>query len=104
MVNRIHQVASMSTHLIHASWTHLSPHPERHLDRFSRSCTLTAESPYTLQWVVPFALKIAPSHKGIWSLTHTWFRGPTRVHNPNGILIGSAAFAGLTIVTDRPTD
>jgi len=32
----------------------------------------------------------------------------TRVHNPNGISIGSAVFAGLTIVpytpTDRPTD
>jgi len=25
------------------------------------------------------------------------------VHNPNGISIGSAAFAGLTIVTDQPT-
>jgi len=24
--------------------------------------------------------------------------------NPNGILIGSAVFAGLTTVTERPTD
>jgi len=31
---------------------------------------------------------------------------PTRVHNPNGISVGSAVFAGLTvtIVTDRQTD
>jgi len=29
---------------------------------------------------------------------------PTRVDNPNGISIGSAVFAGLTVVTDRPTD
>jgi len=29
--------------------------------------------------------------------------GPTRVHNPNAISIGSAIFAGLTTVTDRPT-
>ena len=29
---------------------------------------------------------------------------PTPVHNPNGILIGSAVFAGLTIMTDRQTD
>ena len=36
--------------------------------------------------------------------TNTWFLGPTRVHNPDGISIGSAVFAGLTIVTDRPTD
>jgi len=27
-----------------------------------------------------------------------------RVHDPIGISIGSAIFAGLTIVTDRPTD
>jgi len=29
---------------------------------------------------------------------------PTRVLNPNGILIGSAVSAGLTSVTDRPTN
>jgi len=29
---------------------------------------------------------------------------PTWVHNTNGIWIGSVIFAGLTIVTDRPTD
>jgi len=28
----------------------------------------------------------------------------TRVHKLNGILIRSAVFAGLTIVTNRPTD
>jgi len=33
------------------------------------------------------------------------FLWPTRVHhNPNGISIGSAVFAGLTSVTDRQTD
>jgi len=36
-------------------------------------------------------------------LMHVCFLGPTRVHNPNGISIGSAVFAGLTIVTDRQT-
>ena len=30
--------------------------------------------------------------------------GHTRVHTPNGILIGSAVFAGLMIVTDKETD
>jgi len=30
--------------------------------------------------------------------------GHTRVRNPNGILIGSAVFAGLMIVTDKQTD
>jgi len=33
--------------------------------------------------------------------SNTCFLGPTRVHNPNGISIGSAIFAGHTIVTDR---
>jgi len=32
------------------------------------------------------------------------FTGPARVHTPNGISVGSAVFARLTIVTDRPTD
>jgi len=36
-------------------------------------------------------------------LSNTSFPGPTRVLNPNGISIGSAVFAGLTTVTDRPT-
>jgi len=36
--------------------------------------------------------------------SRTWFYGPTRVHSPNGISIGSAIFARLKIVTDRQTD
>jgi len=38
------------------------------------------------------------------SPSNTCFLGPTRVHIPNGISIGSAVFARLTIVTDRQTD
>ena len=52
----------------------------------------------------PFPGQIAPSHGGSQSPSNTWFLGPTRVLNPNCILIGSAVFAGLTIVTDRQTD
>ena len=40
----------------------------------------------------------------IWNSSNTWFLGPTRVHNPMGISIGSAVIAGLTMVTDRATD
>jgi len=36
--------------------------------------------------------------------SNTCFLGPTGVHTPNGISIGSDVFAGLTIVTDRLTD
>ena len=35
---------------------------------------------------------------------NTWFHGPTEVQSSNGIVIGSVIFAGLTTVTDRPTD
>ena len=61
---------------------------------------MTAECPHTLQRDAPFPLKIAPSHGGSGRPFNTWFRGPTRVFNPNGILITSAAFGGLTSVTD----
>jgi len=37
------------------------------------------------------------------SPSNTWFSWPTQVLNPNGILIGSAVFTGLTSVTDRQT-
>ena len=43
-----------------------------------------------------FALKL-PLLSGAPS--NTWFLDPTRAHNPNGISIGSADFAGLTTVT-----
>jgi len=36
--------------------------------------------------------------------SNTGFLGSTRVRIPNGISIGSAVFAGLTVVTDRQTD
>jgi len=49
-------------------------------------------------------LKIAPSHGESAPLSNTWFLGSTEVHNSNDISISSAIFAGLTIVTDRPTD
>jgi len=36
--------------------------------------------------------------------TNTWFLGPTEVHIPNGISIGSDVFAGLMAVSNRQTD
>ena len=57
-----------------------------------------------LQWAAPFpSVKIAPSH-GDLDPSNTCFRGPTRVHTPYDISIGSAVFAGLTTVTDGTTD
>ena len=66
---------------------------------------MTAECPYALQWDASFLPKIAHFHGGgSVPLSNTWFLGPTRVLNPNGISIGSAVLAGLTSVTDRQTD
>jgi len=76
---------------------HASPQPKRHLDWFSRVCTDDRSVPI---WFACFALKIVPSHVGIWTSCNTWFIGPIGVRNANGNLIVSAVFAGLTSVTD----
>jgi len=60
-------------------------------------------SRYSSQWATLLALKVAPSRGGSEPPSNTWFLEPTRVFNPNSILIGSAVFAGLSTVTDRPT-
>jgi len=46
-----------------------------------------------------FAVKVADSHVGIWTPSNMWFPEST---SQNGILIGSAVVARLTVVTDRP--
>jgi len=48
----------------------------------------------------PFPPQNCPFPWGIWTPSNTWFPGPTRVLNPNGIWISSVVFAGLTSVTD----
>ena len=65
---------------------------------------MTVECPYTLQWDAHCPPKICPFRWGILTPSNTWFPGPTQVLNPNGSSIGAAVFAGLTSVTDRPTD
>jgi len=65
---------------------------------------LRAEGPYTLHWAAPFPSKL-PLRMGNLDphLIHG-FSGPLKSIIQNGISIGSAVFAGLTTVTDRPTD
>ena len=66
---------------------------------------ITAECSYTLQWDAPSSSpQNCPSHGRSGPPSNTWFPGPTRVLNPNGISIGSAVFARLTSVADRQTD
>jgi len=83
------------------SWTHPAHNPNGILISLAIFAEMTAKCPYTSQWDVPCPLKTAPSMGGSGPLTY--FSGPTRVLNPNGISITSAVFAGLTSVTDRQT-
>jgi len=85
-------------------WTHLSPQRKWHLDRFSHFCTDDRRVSLYFTTGRPFPLKIALSRGVSGPPSNTWFLGPTRVLNPNGILMGAAVFAGFTSVTDRPTD
>jgi len=77
-----------------------------------RFCPLLSRFEYTdcrtclsMSWVGPFSLSKLSLH--VWGSgppSNTWFLGPTQVNIPNSITVGSAAFAGLTGVTDRQTD
>ena len=92
--------------LTHASLgrAHPSPYPQTTSRLVQPSLHHPQHSPYTLQWANPSPSKL-PIHIG-WSglPSNTRFLRTTGVHIPNGILIGSAVFAGLTIITDRQTD
>jgi len=57
-----------------------------------------------MSWAGPFCPKYCPFACGDLDPSNTWFSGLTQVHVPNGISIGSAVFARLANVTDRPTD
>jgi len=76
---------------------------KRHLDRFSRFCT--AHGRMFLYFTIgpPLPPENCP-FMGIWVQSNTWFLGPTRIYNPNGISIGLANFAELTVMKDRQTD
>ena len=64
----------------------------------------TADSRYALQRAALFPVKIAASHRGSGPASNTWFLGFTPVRISNDMSIGSAVFAGLTIVTNQQTD
>jgi len=95
-------------HLIHASLGQ----PESITQTASRSvqpfCTDHDRVSLNFTTTAPFPLKITPSRGISGPPSNTWFPGPTRVLNPNGISMASAVLAGLISVidteTDRPTD
>ena len=80
-------------------WVHPSPQHEQHLDRFS--CFCTAHRTVSLYFTAGryLFLKIIPSHGGPGPLSNAWLPGLILFLNPNGISMGSALFAWLTIVT-----
>jgi len=71
---------------------------------------LTAESPiyFTMGHLCPIKIALSDGDPDPWGsgphLIYGSFLWPILIHVPNGISIGSAVFAGLTIMTDRPTD
>ena len=88
----------------HDSYAHPTPQPKRNVDRFSYFCTGDSRVSLYFRWGAPFPLKIAPCHGGSEPPSNTGFLGPTRAHNPNGISVGLAVFAGLKAVTDKQKD
>jgi len=96
--------AAIWTHLLHASLgspestsqtAPQSVQPFLHSSR--QSVPIVYNGPLLSCSTLPLTMGSAPT-------SNTCFLESTRVHNPNGISVGSAVFAGLTSVTDRQTD
>jgi len=67
----------------------------------------TPQKQQEYQLETSMVLKSGPSHwRGIWTSPHLIHRslGLGRVHKPNGILTGSAIFAGLVVVNNTERD
>ena len=117
----------MDSSVVFASWRHWASHAFFGLLQSTTQMASRAVEPFCAahDWVssgMPkhvLSPKIAPSHRGSGPSSNTCFLWPNRVYNPsntpflapirvlrpNGISIGSAFFAGLTILwQDRPTD
>ena len=58
---------------------------------------MAAKCPYTFGMGRPFPASELPLPMGIWTPSNTWLPGPTRVVNPNGILIGLAVLQGSLV-------
>jgi len=70
---------------------HPSPQPKQQIDRFSRFCTAHCRKSLYFTMGALFT-KNFPFPWGDLDPWKTWFLGPIRAHNPNGISIGSAVF------------
>ena len=65
--------------------------PKRHIDRLSHFCTAHLRVSLGMPGR-PLPAQSCPFAWRIWTPSNTCFPGPIRVHNPNGISIGSAVF------------
>jgi len=85
---------------------HLVHHNRHRYSTGAAPCwiTLSISTVGHIRHVLDWPLFALLSHVGIWTPSNTWRLGSTGVNIPKYITIGSAAFAGLTVVTDRPTD
>jgi len=87
------------------SLAHPRPHSKQRLDRFNHFCVAQGRRSLYFTMGRPFSHQVAPSLPMGESRSHLIHGslGPPD-STPSGISIGSAVFAGLTIVTDRPID
>jgi len=96
-------LSTFGPHLTHVFYGP-SPQPKRHLNRFNHFCTDDCRVSVYFTLGRPSPSKLSLLMGDLDPPFNTWFLGPTRVLNPNGISIGAAVFTGRTSVTDRQTD
>jgi len=77
-------------------WAHTSPNPKWHRDWFSRFYTAHGRELLYFTTGRPFPPLKLPGCPWSGPPSNTWFLGPTRLLNPNGMSIGSAISAQLT--------
>jgi len=97
-------MGDLDHHLTHCSMGPLEPRTQtasRSVQPFLQGSLQSIPIPYNGPPLTP---KLAPSVGNSGPPPNTWFLWPTRVLNPNSITNNSTIFAGLTTVTDRPTD
>ena len=97
-----HHLANMIELLLPSA--HPSPQSKWQINRFSCFCTAYGRKSLYFTMGRPFFPQNCPFPRGIWTPSNTWFPGPIRVFNPNGISMSSGVFTGLTSVTDRQPD
>ena len=96
-------------------WSAMSRLAQSQCKQFAAVTVASGRVPCKRRWVcwvcqplthlcMPVCVLPLPSPKSpfAWGMqSNTWFLGPTCVHNPNCISVGSAVFAGLSVMINR---